>query len=179
MTANTIRQLAISLHEATSELGKLNQCKSTLASYHLTTKPVDTLIDVKKQEIEAKTIDLEDRKERIKLYQRVSFEMMQKYVVKPEIVELSHDRGQREVDARRAKFQAAGMSTADSVAFVPDYDPAKVQAEFDARRAIGDSWRKFAESGLEADLPYNAPELLEEIGGYPVNIKASRLTAEG
>jgi hypothetical protein len=71
------------------------------------------------------------------------------------------------------------MSTADSVAFVPDYDPAKVQAEFDARRAIGDSWRKFAESGLEADLPYNAPELLEEIGGYPVNIKASRLTAEG
>jgi hypothetical protein len=71
------------------------------------------------------------------------------------------------------------MSTADSIAFVPDYDPSAVVAEFEARRAIGDGWRKFAESGLEADLPDNAPELLEELGGYPVNIKISCLTAEG
>jgi hypothetical protein len=171
----TFKAVCLKRHELTSKLDSLHQCRATLAEYNVATKGVDGIIESKTREIEGLTLDIEDRKERLKLYQRVSFEMVQKHAAKPERVELFHDRGERDVATRRAKFQAAGMSTADSIAFVPDYDPTAVAAEFASRRAIGDGWRKFAESGLAADLPANAPELLEELGNYPVNIKVQRL----
>lgn len=162
----TFKQTCLHRHEVAAKLAKLQECKSTMAEYHLKTSGVDALIESKERELESLILDISDRKERLKRFQKVTFEMMVKFTPKQSGVNSVIEHGQRDVEARRKKFTDAGMSSEDAAKFVPDFDAAAQLAKVEECRAIGDAWRKFSESGLESDLPNNAHELLEEIGDY-------------
>ncbi|MDQ5770980.1 hypothetical protein [Thiothrix subterranea] len=169
MQQMTISELGKHIETSHNALVKLEGCISALTSV---AEIQDSLPDIQRVLDSLKSTKqnhLDEYKKRVdfkKPYEKVCFDVAIKFASNPQNIALMLERGKQDVLDRRIKFQQAGMSEADSVAFVPDFDATERLAEIEKRRVIADSWKRFAATGLEADLPENAAEMLEAFGSY-------------
>ncbi|UOG93659.1 MAG: hypothetical protein L3K52_08005 [Candidatus Thiothrix sulfatifontis] len=169
MQQMTINELGKQIEKSHNALVKLEGCISALKQVAEISDSMPDIVRVVDSLKHSKQSYLDEYQKRIafkKKFEKVCFDVAIKFASKPENIALMLERGKQDVLDRRIKFQQAGMSEADSVAFVPDFDATERLAEIEKRRAIHDAWRKFSETGLPEHLPENAVEMLELFGSY-------------
>lgn len=165
----TINELGKHIERSHNALVKLEECVSALSNVLEISEAMPDLkrvVDSLKYSKQGYLDEWKKRTDFKKQYDKVIFDVTMKYSAKPENIAAILENEQQSVKQRREKFQQAGMSSADSIAFVPDFDPTARLAEIEKRHAIADGWKKFAATGLEADLPENAAEMLDAFGVY-------------
>lgn len=101
-----------------------------------------------------------------KKFEKVCFDVAIKYSTNPQNIAEMLEYEQKLIKERRLKYTSVGISSEKAEEMIPDFDPSERLASIEKRRVIHDAWRKFATTGLEADLPENAAEMLELFGSY-------------
>lgn len=169
MNKMTINELGKQIEKSHNALERLEGCVSALRQVAEISDSVPDIVRVLDSLKNTKQAYIDEYQKRIsfkKKFEKVCFDVNIKFASNPQNIAAMLERGKQDVLDRRIKFQQAGMSEADSINFVPDFDATERLAEIEKRRVIHDAWRKFSETGLEADLPENAPEMLELFGSY-------------
>ncbi len=149
-------------HELTSKLDSLHQCRNTLAEYNVATKGVDGIIEARAQELEALTLDIDDRKELLDKFTKIRIDR-QFHELPREIAALRTriGDGQRIVDRKRATLVETGIEDEEAKRIIADYDPSESLQKLDPLDAELAAWVAFGETGLASDLPPNADELFQ------------------
>jgi len=161
----TFKQTCIHRHEVAGKLAKLQECKSTMAEYHLKTSGVDALIESKERELESLILDIADRKSLLDKYKKVYFDRRTMELPR-EISSLRSEiaRGQGIVERKRQALIESGIEAEEANRLFPDFDGTHVLEQLKPLETELGLWLKFIESGSETDLPANVDELFDRIG---------------
>jgi len=166
----TFKQTCIHRHEVAGKLAKLQECKSTMAEYHLKTSGVDALIESKERELESLILDIADRKSLLEKFIKIRVDR-QLYELPSSISALRTNivDGQRIVDRKRATLVETGVEADEAVRLFPDYDATETMQKLEPLEAELLGWVAFGETGLASDLPINADKLFqsyEDFSGF-------------
>jgi hypothetical protein len=90
------------------------------------------------------------------------------YVWTIEANRLRHDAetGQQRVIKQREQLIEAGVSQDKALAFLPDFDGGELVRKAEEIEGKRDAWLRFQTTGLQADLPADAEDVLPFFGHY-------------
>jgi hypothetical protein len=158
----TFKTACLKRHELTAKLEALHQCRNTLAEYNVATKGVDGIIEARSQELEALTLDIDDRKALIDKFTKIRID--RQFHELPSSIATLRTRigdGQRIVDRKRATLVETGIEAEEAAKLFPDYDATETMQKLEPLTSELAAWVVFGETGLSSDLPPNADELFE------------------
>lgn len=175
----TFKQICLDRHEAKAKLDALRQCRTTLADCNLSTTDVDTLIAAKTHEIDALKLNIDERKACLDKYQR-TFARRYCLDLPSEIRRLKSNIscGQSSVTRKRAALIEADIDEATAISMFPDFDATEILQSIAPLEAEKAAWAKFAETGLESDLPVNISELYDLVQWCLTGVNPNDRTTE-
>ena len=171
MQQMTINELGKQIEKSHNALVKLEGCISALkqvAEISDSMPDIVRVVDSLKHSKQAYLTEWQKRTTFKKPYGKVIFDVNIKYSTNPQNIAAMLEYEERVIKERRLKYTSVGISSEKAEEMIPDFNPAERLAEIDKRRAIHDAWKRFSETGLDADLPQDAPEMLEAFGSYGV-----------
>jgi hypothetical protein len=169
MNEMTINELGKQIEKSHIALGRLEGCISALKQVAEISDSMPDIVRVVDSLKSTKQNHLDEYKKRVdfkKQYEKVCFDVSIKYQTNPKNIEAMLEYEERVVEELRLKYISVGISSEKAAEMIPDFDPSERLAKIEENRAIAAEWRKFSETGLPADLPENAPEMLEAFGVY-------------
>ena len=149
-------------HTITAKLEALHQCRATLSEYNVATKGVDGIIEARSQELEALTLDIDDRKSLIDKFLKIRTH--RQFQELPSSIrglrsEITND--QASVERKRQALIDSGIQAEEAKRIIADYDPSESLEKLEPLTSELASWIAFSETGLASDLPPNADELFQ------------------
>ena len=169
MQQMTINELGKQIEKSHNALERLEGCISALKQVAEISDSMPDIVRVADSLKSTKQAYLDEYQKRIsfkKKFEKVCFDVNIKYSTKPQNIAEMLEYEERVIKERRLKYTSVGISPKKAEEMIPDFDPSERLAEIEKRRVIHDAWKRFSETGLEADLPENAPEMLELFGSY-------------
>ena len=169
MQRMNITEIGKCIERTHNGLVKLEECVSALSNVLEISEAMPDLKRVVDSLKHSKQSYLDEYQKRIsfkKKFEKVCFDVAIKYSTNPQNIAEMLEYEQKLIKERRLKYTSVGISSEKAEEMIPDFDPSERLASIEKRRVIHDAWRKFATTGLEADLPENAAEMLELFGSY-------------
>ncbi|UOG90521.1 MAG: hypothetical protein L3K52_09900 [Candidatus Thiothrix sulfatifontis] len=158
----SFKGVCLKRHELTSKLDSLHQCRNTLAEYNVATKGVDGIIEARSQELEALTLDIDDRKALIDKF--IGIRTHRQFHELPSSIrglrsEITN--GQAAVERKRQALVDSGIQAEEAGRIIADYDASESLQKLEPLESELAEWVSFSETGLASDLPPNAQQLFE------------------
>ena len=169
MTNLTINQVGAKLYHARDSLEKVTKCKKMLSEIAETKDSVagfDSVVETYKNSSEKLSAELKERQALVDRFLKVCIDGNREWTKEANNVRGDAANGQGKIIKKRELLIEAGVSESDAITFLPDFDGSKLIAKAEAIEAKRDQWLKFQSTGLQADLPSDAEEVLPFFGQY-------------
>ena len=169
MNKMTIRELGKNIERSQHAQDRLEGCVSALRQVAEIGDSMPDIVRVVDSLKNTKQAYIDEYQKRIsfkKKFEKVCFDVNIKYSTKPQNIAEMLEYEERVIKERRLKYTSVGISSEKAAEMIPDFDPSERLAEIEKRRVIHDAWKMFSETGLEADLPENADEMIAAFGVY-------------
>lgn len=169
MTDLTINQVGAKLYQARDSLEKVTKCKKMLSEIAETKDSVagfDSVIETFKDASEKLAAELAERKALVDRFLKVCIDGNREWTKEASYLRGDATGGQGKIIKKRELLIEAGISEEETLKLLPDFDGSELIAKAEAIEAKRDQWLKFQSTGLQADLPSDAEEVLPFFGQY-------------
>jgi hypothetical protein len=169
MDKMTINEIKTKIYQARDSADKVTKCRNVLFYINETLDTVagfDSVIQKFKETDEKLTAELAQREALLNRYLKVCIDGQRTWTIEANRLRNDAATGQERVIQKREKLIESDVTPEEAVIYVPDFDGTETIKKAEGIEAKRDAWLRFQSTGLQADLPADAEEVLPFFGQY-------------